>query len=75
MTLWDAMMDLFHPMNKQFNVFHSIDKHFWEKCHVLTVTKSMESQAHAMIVAMLPYLLWQHAKSQQGPKASAIKNG
>jgi len=26
-----------------------------------------------MIAAMLPYLLWQHAKSQSGPKASALK--
>jgi len=37
------------------------------------VLKSAESQAHAMITAMLPCLLGQHAKSQQGPKASAIK--
>jgi len=28
-----------------------------------------------MIATMLPYLLWQHAKIQAGPKASALKNG
>jgi len=28
MTLWDAMIDLCHPMNKKFNLFHSVDKHF-----------------------------------------------
>jgi len=72
MTLWDAMMDLQHPTNKKFNLFHSIDKHFCDKCHVLTVLKSAESQAHAMIATMLPYLLWQHAKSKPGPKASAL---
>jgi len=26
-----------------------------------------------MIVAMLPYLLWQHAQSKPGPKALALK--
>jgi len=66
MTLRDAMMDLCHPTNDKFNLFHSIDKHFCNKCHVLTVLKSAESQAHAMIAAMLPYLLWQHAHSQAG---------
>jgi len=69
MTLCDAMMDLHHPTNKKFNLFHTIDKHFWDKCHVLTVLKSAESQAHTMITAMLSYLLWQHAKSALGPKA------
>jgi len=73
MTLRDAMMDLRHPTNNKFNLFHSIDKHFRDKCHVLTVLKSAESQAHAMIAAMLLYLLWQHAQSQSGPKASALK--
>jgi len=73
MTLRDAMMDLRHPTNQNFNLFHSIDKHFRENCHVLTVLKSAESYAHAMIAAMLPYLLWQHAQSKPGPKASALK--
>jgi len=73
MTLRDAMMDLRHPMNKKFNLFHSINKHFRDKCHVLTVLMSMESQAHTMIAAMLPYLLWQHAQSKPGPKASTLK--
>jgi len=34
--------------------------------------KSAESLAHAMIVAMLPYLLWLHAKSKR-TKVSTIK--
>jgi len=50
-----------------------IDKHFHDKCHVLTVLKSAESQAHAMIAAMLLYLMWLHAQSKSGPKASALK--
>jgi len=37
MTLHNAMMDLWHPTNNKFNLFHSIDKHFQDKCHVLTV--------------------------------------
>jgi len=73
MTLRDAMMDLRHPTNQNFNLFHSIDKHFRDTCYVLTVLKLAESHAHAMIAAMLPYLLWQHAQSQPGPKASALK--
>jgi len=73
MTLHDTMMDLHHPMNSKFNLFHSIDKHFCDKCPVLTMLKSVELQAHAMIAAMLPYLLWQHAQSQAGPKALALK--
>jgi len=73
MTLRDAMMELRHPANKCFNLFHSIDKHFRNQCYVLTVLKSAESQAHAMIAAMLPYLLWQHVKGKQGPKSSLKK--
>jgi len=73
MTPCNAMMDLRHPTNKKFNLFHSIDKHLHDKCHILTVLKSAESQAHTMITAMLPYLLWQHAQSKPGPKASALK--
>jgi len=73
MTLCDAMMGLCHPTNKKFNLFHTIDKHFQDKCHVLMVLKSVESQAHAMIAAMLPYLLWQHTQSKPGPQASAFK--
>jgi len=66
-------MSLQHPTNKKLTLLHSIDKHFQEKCHVLMVLKSAESLVHAMIAAMLPYLLWLHAKSKPGPKASAIK--
>jgi len=75
MTLRDTMMDLHHPMNKKVNLFHSIDKHFQEKCHVLTVLKSAESQVHAMISAMLPYHLWQHANCQKGSKAFILHPG
>jgi len=73
MTLRNAMMELRHPTNQKFNLFHSIDKHFRDTCYVLTVLKSAESHAHAMIAAMLPYLLWLHAQSQPSPKASALK--
>jgi len=73
MMLRDAMMDLRHPTNQKFNLFHSIDKHFLDTCHVLTVLKSAELHAHAMIAAMLLYLLWQHVQSKPGPKASALK--
>jgi len=31
MTLCNAMMDLWHPMNNKFNLFHTIDKHFHKK--------------------------------------------
>jgi len=72
MTLCDAMMDLCHLTNNKFNLFHSISKHFRDKCHVLTVLQSAESQAHAMIAVMLPYLLWQHAQSQAGSKVLAF---
>jgi len=73
MSLRDAMMDLRHPTNHKFNLFHSIDRHFRDTSYVLTVLKSAESHAHAMIAAMIPYLLWQHTQSQPGPKASALK--
>jgi len=71
MTLSDAVMVLRHPTNKKFNLFHTIDKHFCDKCHVLTVLKLAESQAHAMIAAMLPYLLWQHTNSQPENKTAS----
>jgi len=67
------MMALRHPTNPKFALFHSIDKHFRDACHVLTVLKLAELQAHAMIAMMLPYLLWQLAHSKSGPKASALK--
>jgi len=73
MTLRDAMMALRHPTNPKFALFHSIDKHFRDACYVLTMLKSAESQAHAMIAAMLPYLLWQHVHSKSGPKVLALK--
>jgi len=58
MSLRMAMMSLLHPTNNKFALFHSIDRHWIEKCHVLTVLKSAESHAWAMIVGMLPYLQW-----------------
>jgi len=75
MTLCNAMMDLHHPTNKKFALFQTIDKHFHDACYVLTVLKSEESHTHVMIAAMLPYLMWLHAQSKPGPKASALKNG
>jgi len=58
MSLRTAMMSLPHPTNNKFALFHSIDRHWIEKCHVLTVLKSAESHARAMIAGMLPYLQW-----------------
>ncbi len=52
------MMTLRHPTNEKFALFHSIDRHWIEKCHVLTVLKSAEAQARSMIAGMLPYLQW-----------------
>jgi len=57
MNLCSVMMSLQHPTkNNKFALFHSIDKHWIEKCHVLTVLKSAKSHARAMIAGMLPYL-------------------
>jgi len=61
MNLRTAMMSLKHPTNNKFALFHSIDKHWFEKSHVLTVLKSAESHARAMIAGMLPYLQWKFA--------------
>jgi len=58
MNLRMAMMTLRHPTNEKFALFHSIDRHWIEKCHVLTVLKSAEAQARSMIAGMLPYLQW-----------------
>jgi len=70
MSLRDAMMSIHHPTNGKFALFHSIDKSWREACHILTVLKSAESYAHAMISALLPYLQWKvcQVKSEQaGP--------
>ncbi len=40
LSLCDAMMTIHHPTNKKFTLFHTINKHFCEKCHVLMVLKS-----------------------------------
>jgi len=61
MTLRTAMMSLKHPTNNKFALFHSIDRHWIEKSHVLTVLKSAKSHARAMIAGMLPYLQWKFA--------------
>jgi len=53
-----AMMSLHHPTNEKFALFHTIDRHWIEKCHVLMVLKSAEAQARSMIAGMLPYLQW-----------------
>jgi len=58
--LWDMMMVLKHPSNPRFSIFHLIDKHWKDDCPILMVLKSAESVAHAMIAAMLPYLVWMY---------------
>jgi len=58
MNLQMAMMSIPHPTNNKFALFHTIDRHWIEKCHVLMVLKSAESYARAMIAGMLPYLQW-----------------
>jgi len=58
MNLRMAMMSIPHPSNNKFALFHTIDRHWIKKCHVLTVLKSAESYARAMIAGMLPYLQW-----------------
>jgi len=65
MSLQMAMMSLWHPTNNKFNLFHSIDRHWIKKCHVLMVLKSAESQARAMIAGMLPYLQWKYGPDNQ----------
>jgi len=40
MSLHNAMMEICHLTNPKFALFHSIDKHFLGKCHILTVLKS-----------------------------------
>jgi len=70
LSLRDAMMAIRHPTNAKFALFHSIDKSWREACHILTVLKSAESYAHAMISALLPYLQWKVCKAkgdQAGP--------
>jgi len=65
------MMDLHHPTNLKFMLFHLIDKSHWEPCYILTILKSAESYTYAMISALLPYLLWKFAKVF-GEEAAAI---
>jgi len=60
MNLHTVMMSLKHPTNNKFALFHTIDWHWIKKCHVLTVLKSAETQAWAMIAGMLPYLQWKY---------------
>jgi len=64
-TLRKAMMSLSHPTNNKFALFHTIDRHWLEKCHVLTVLKSAEPQARAMIARMLPYLQWKFGMDEK----------
>jgi len=73
MSLRNAMMEICHLTNPKFALFHSINKHFREQCHVLTILQSAESHTHTMIAAMLPYLLWHYMKGSS-TNASIIKN-
>jgi len=61
LSLHQAIMSIPHLTNKKFTLFHLIDKSRFETCHVLTVLKSAESYRCAMIVSLLPYLLWNFA--------------
>jgi len=75
LSLRDAMMDIRHPTNAKFALFHSIDKSWREACHILMVLKSAESYAHAMISALLPYLQWKVCRvkgDQAGPIISKL---
>jgi len=58
MTLRQAMMTICHPTNNKFALFHSINKSHFKNCHLLMVLKLAKSFAHAMILAVLPYLQW-----------------
>jgi len=68
-----TMMSLQHPTNNKFTLFHSIDRHWIEKYHVLTVLKLVESQAQAMIAGMLPYLQWKFGACNH--KKGRLPNG
>jgi len=57
-SLQDAMMEIKHPANPCFSLFHSIDKHWKDNCYILTCLKSADSLAHAMIAALIPYVKW-----------------
>jgi len=70
LSLRDVMMSICHPTNEKFTLFHSINKSWQEACHILTVLKSADSYAHAMISTLLPYLQWKVCKAksdQAGP--------
>jgi len=56
LSLWDAMMSLKYLANPRFSLFHLINKHWKDDCYLVTCLKSLDSLAHAMIAALLPYL-------------------
>jgi len=70
MTLRDAMMDLRHPTTINSTCFTPSINISGENA-IFDGASIGRIQVHAMIAAMLPYLLWHHAQSQLGPKASA----
>jgi len=49
-----------------------VDKSWREVCYILTVLKSVESYAHAMISALLPLLQWNFTKERGDQVASLI---
>jgi len=70
LSLRDVMMAIRHPTNAKFALFHSIDRSWRDASHILMVLKSAESYAHAMVLALLPYLQWKVCKAksdQAGP--------
>jgi len=71
MSLWDAMMSIWHPTNSKFALFHLVDKLQHKQCHILMVLKVAKSYAHAMILALLPYHQWKFSK-QEGKYAVPV---
>jgi len=71
LSFCNAMMALKHPTTKKCTLFHSINNHFQEKCHVLTVLKSAEFYMQAIIPPLLPHLQWKFSKPF-GKQATAI---
>jgi len=46
MSLYNAIMSIWHPTNPKFALFHSLNKLWLEVCHILMVWKLAELYAH-----------------------------
>jgi len=51
-------MTINHLANPRFLLFYLIDHHWKDDYYIVTCLKSVDSLAHAMIVALLPYVKW-----------------